>query len=99
MRIGSSNIMLTEEQPDFGNRSAKTQGGTPVQLHMYVTDADSVFENAIAYKAKSLIPIGDQFYGARSGRIEDPFGLVWIIETQKEDWRSVPQPERQKRRG
>ena len=29
--------------------------------------------------AKVLIPVDDQFYGYRAGRIEDPFGHVWIV--------------------
>jgi PhnB protein len=32
-----------------------------------------------------LIPVKDQFYGDRSGRIEDPFGYVWIISTHIKD--------------
>jgi PhnB protein len=29
--------------------------------------------------------MADQFYGDRSGTIEDPFGHVWHIATHKED--------------
>jgi PhnB protein len=35
--------------------------------------------------AKVLIPIADQFYGDRSGRLEDPFGHVWLVSTHVED--------------
>jgi PhnB protein len=35
--------------------------------------------------AKLLIPIADQFYGDRSGRIEDPFGYIWILATHIKD--------------
>jgi PhnB protein len=27
----------------------------------------------------------DQFYGDRSGTLEDPFGHVWSVATHKED--------------
>jgi PhnB protein len=29
--------------------------------------------------------VQDQFYGDRSGTVEDPFGHVWTISTHKED--------------
>jgi PhnB protein len=41
-----------------------------------------------------LIPIADQFYGDRSGRLEDPFGHVWLVSTHIED---VSPEEMQKR--
>jgi PhnB protein len=28
--------------------------------------------------------VEDQFYGDRSGQIEDPFGHVWFVATRKE---------------
>ncbi len=30
---------------------------------------------------KVIFPVKDQFYGDRSGRIQDPFGHMWIIST------------------
>jgi PhnB protein len=41
-----------------------------------------------------LIPVADQFYGDRAGRLADPFGHVWIIATHTED---VAPEEMQKR--
>jgi PhnB protein len=32
-----------------------------------------------------IFPIDDQFYGYRQGRLEDPFGHVWIISARIED--------------
>ena len=31
------------------------------------------------------MPVKDEFYGDRSGRIEDPYGYVWIIATHIKD--------------
>jgi len=99
IKIGNSPIMITDERAtaQFGNRSAKAHGGSPIRLHIYVDDADRIVQQAVAAGAKELIPVGDQFYGARGGRIQDPFEHIWIVETQKEDWASVPHPEKQKR--
>lgn len=35
--------------------------------------------------AKIVIPIEDQFYGYRSGRLQDPFGHIWILSQKLED--------------
>jgi PhnB protein len=91
IRIGNTPITLTEEFPEFMQKSPKSHGGTPVFLLLYVTDADPVFKQALAAGAKEVIPLADQFYGARGGRLEDPFGHVWVIESLKED---VPQDQK-----
>ncbi|MGI8838042.1 MAG: VOC family protein [Pyrinomonadaceae bacterium] len=85
IKIGDALIMLADEYPDYGNLSPKTLGGSAVRLHMYVEDVDAFFERALAAGSKVLVPVADQFYGDRSGRLEDPFGHVWLISTHVED--------------
>jgi PhnB protein len=48
-------------------------------------DCDEVVAKAAAEGAKILKPVADQFYGDRSGFIQDPFGHLWGIATHKED--------------
>jgi PhnB protein len=83
--IGDSVIMLADEHLDMDARGPRTVGGTPVTLHVYVEDADSVFERAIQAGAKALGPMEDKFYGDRSGQFEDPFGHRWNVATHVED--------------
>ena len=85
IKIGDSPVMLGDESPEMGYRSAKTIGSTPVSLMIYVEDVDAVFPQAIAAGGKELKPLQDQFYGDRSGTLEDPFGHVWTVATHKED--------------
>ena len=85
IRIGDSRIMLADEYPHMGFRNPKAYGGSPVGLHLYVEDVDAVASQAVAVGAKELRPVKDQFYGDRTGSIEDPFGHVWHIATHKED--------------
>jgi PhnB protein len=94
LQLGDSMIMLADEFPDMGVRGPKTIGGTPVSLHVYVEDVDSVFENAVQAGATALRPVEDRFYGDRSGQFEDPFGHRWDVSTHVED---VP-PEEMSRR-
>lgn len=85
IEIDGSAIMLADEFPDMGFRSPQSLGGAGVSLHLYVKDVDACFNKAIAAGAKALRPVQDQFYGDRSGTLEDPFGHVWTISTHKED--------------
>jgi PhnB protein len=94
LEIGDSVVMLADEHPEMGARGPKTVGGTPVSLHVYVDDADRVFESAIEAGATSLQPMEDKFYGDRSGSFEDPFGHHWNVATHVED---VPPDEMEKR--
>ena len=94
VRVGTSPIMLADEFPEMGAKSPKTLGGTPVNLLLYVEDVDALFAQAVGAGAKPLRPVKDQFYGDRSGTLEDPFGHVWTIATHVED---VPPEELQRR--
>jgi PhnB protein len=85
IEIDGSAIMLADEFPDMGFRSPQSLGGAGVSLHLYVEDVDSRFNKAVAAGAKTLRPVQDQFYGDRTGTLEDPFGHVWSIATHKED--------------
>jgi len=85
IRIGDSHIMLADEHPEIGAVSPKTIGGSPVSIHLYVEDVDAAVERAVAAGAKLVRPVADQFYGDRTGGVEDPFGYRWFIATHKED--------------
>jgi|SRR5215472_13347874 len=87
LQIGSSRIMLADENPSMGEgyASAAKIGASPVSLYLYIPDVDRVVERAVAEGAKILRPVQDQFYGDRSGFIRDPFGHLWGIATHVED--------------
>ena len=85
IQIGNSRIMLADEYPAMNFRSPHSFGGSPVHIHLYVKDADGVATQAVTAGAKLLRPVADQFYGDRSGTLEDPFGHVWHVATHKED--------------
>ena len=85
LRIGNSALMISDEFPELGVKSPAALGGSPVTIHLYVEDADAVFNQAVAAGAKVKEPMADQFYGDRRGGVEDPFGYVWWIATHKED--------------
>ncbi|MGK0273623.1 MAG: PhnB protein, partial [Cocleimonas sp.] len=48
IKIGDSNIMISEESEDWGNLSPQALNGSPVNLCIYVEDANAVFTEAIS---------------------------------------------------
>ena len=94
IKIGDSVIMLADEHPNMGYRGPRSLGGSAVSIMLYVTDVDGTFDRAVKAGAKAQRPVANQFYGDRSGTLEDPFGHIWTISTHVED---VP-PEEMKRR-
>jgi PhnB protein len=99
LKIGDSHIMLADENPSMGqgHTSATTVGGSPVSLYVYLPDVDRVIERAAAEGAKILKPVQDQFYGDRSGFIQDPFGHLWGVATHIEDVAPKDMEERAKK--
>jgi len=85
IKIGDSIISLAEESPEWGNHSPQSLGGATTVITLNVEDADALWDRATSAGAKVIFPIKDQFYGYRQGRLEDPFGHLWIISTQIED--------------
>ena len=85
IQVGDSTIMLADVHPDFGNKSPKDLGGTPVLLMVYVADVDDTYATALASGAKELQPLEDKFYGDRSATFEDPWGHQWTVASHVED--------------
>jgi len=97
LQIGDSRIMLADENLNMGYRSATSIGASPVSLYLYLPDVDRVVDKAVASGAKIVKPVQDQFYGDRSGFIQDPFGHFWGIATHVEDVSEQEMKERMKK--
>ncbi|HEY1677568.1 MAG TPA: VOC family protein [Candidatus Sulfotelmatobacter sp.] len=85
LKIGDSIIMMSDEFPDFGSVSPEKLGGSPMGLHIYVPDVDASFDRAVKAGAQVEMPVMDQFWGDRYGRLKDPFGHKWSIATHTKD--------------
>lgn len=97
LKIGNSHIMLADEFPEMDHKSPLSLGSSPVSLLVYVEDVDGIVNRAVAAGAKILKPVQDQFYGDRSGFIQDPFGHLWGVATHKEDVSPQEMKERMKK--
>jgi uncharacterized glyoxalase superfamily protein PhnB len=85
IRIGDSILMLGDEMPDRGGRGPKSIGGTPVSFFVYQDDVDRAWKQAVDAGAKPLVPLEDQFWGDRTGCLEDPFGHRWWLAQHIKD--------------
>ena len=85
VKIGDSRVMLTDEYAEMNFVGPLSRGGTTVHLHVYVKDVDAMMQRAVTAGGKLVREIKDQFYGDRTGALEDPFGHVWHLATHKED--------------
>ena len=54
-------------------------------IHLYVPDADALFNRAVAAGARIDFAMQDMFWGDRYGKLTDPFGQQWGIATHIED--------------
>lgn len=85
LAFGAMTVMLSDEFPEYGIRSASAIGATPVSLHLHVDDADEMIAQAVRAGATLEREPKDEFYGERSGAIRDPFGHRWLIGHHIED--------------
>jgi len=85
LKIGDSIVMLADEFPEFGAVAPESGGSTSMGLHIYVKDVDAAFDQAVKAGAKVEMPVADQFWGDRYGKLRDPFGHRWSIATHVKD--------------
>ena len=85
LRIGDSRLMLSEAIQDPPSTAS---------LFLYVTDVDAAFQRAVAAGCTVSMPVADQFWGDRFGKLVDPFGIRWSMATHRED---VPPAEMKQR--
>ena len=83
-KIGDSILFLYDQSPSLGALGPNAIGGTPVLIHLYVEDADALFEQAVNAGASVRAPLEDQRWGDCYGVVQDPFGHSWGLASHKE---------------
>jgi len=82
LQINGSTVLLNDDFPEYNDGKSSTPialGGTPVTIHLTVTDVDSKFQQAIDAGATVVAALEDQFWGDRYGILRDPFGHHWSL--------------------
>ena len=78
LRIGDSDLFLSDVFPGADVRDP-ARAGASVTLHLWSRNADKWWQNAVANGAKVTMPMDDQFWGDRYGKLTDPFGHSWSL--------------------
>jgi PhnB protein len=82
VRINGFLVMLADDFPEMSGGRSMTPtslGGTPVTIHLTVTDVDAKFQRALDAGATVVMPLEEQFWGDRYGVVADPFGHRWSL--------------------
>lgn len=85
IQIGDSVIMLSDPFPDMGSSAPSGTGNSSSGLMLYVDDVDALFKQAVDAGATVTMPLDNQFWGDRYGKLRDPFGHSWHLATHIED--------------
>jgi PhnB protein len=86
VKLGDSMIMLFDSYAGWPE--------TPGFFRLYVDDADATYEHALRAGGTSVTEVTELFWGDRVGRVADPFGNVWWLQSCVAD---VPPEEMQAR--
>ncbi|MEK6411024.1 MAG: VOC family protein [Acidobacteriota bacterium] len=76
VKIGDSIVMM-------GGGPTLNRASAPTGIHLYVEDADAVYERALQAGATSMSGPVDQVYGDREASVKDLSGNHWYIATHK----------------
>jgi PhnB protein len=80
-------VMLSDDFPEMHagkRRDPNALGGASITLHLDLPDVDAAFARALAAGATVTMPLADQFWGDRYGKLRDPFGHEWSLATRKQ---------------
>jgi PhnB protein len=77
--IGDSRVMLSDVFPGSDVQHPRAVGTTTTNLHVYHRNVDRLWQQAIAAGATVTMPLDDQFWGDRYGKLTDPFGHSWAL--------------------
>jgi PhnB protein len=83
---------VTLKDADDADPAPTPQAAGPI-LDVVVDDPDTVAASMIEGGAEIIFPIAEQPYGARGGRVRDPFGVQWLLQTPiqvtPEEWPEI----------
>lgn len=84
LMIGDSRLMLGDEYPGMTDAPAPNAPNSQ-SLIVYSENVDELFDRAVKAGAKVQMPLTNQFWGDRYGKIQDPFGHHWGLAQHMED--------------
>ena len=85
IQVGNARMMMGHHCPEWGGKSAKSMGGSPVSFYLYVEDLEATFSKAKSAGMSVKKKVEDMFWGDRMGTLTDPFNIDWTIAQHVRD--------------
>lgn len=85
IKIGNSIMFLSDASVSMGSKSAKSLGGSPISMQLYVENIDEAFKRALSAGCTAKMPPTDMFWGDRFSMVTDEFGYDWGISQHVKD--------------
>jgi len=84
LEVNGGAIKLSDNFPEAqaGLAAPGTAGATSIVIHLDFKkpkQVDEAFERAVEAGATPVLPLDNTFWGARYGRVRDPFGHIWAF--------------------
>ncbi|QBI56553.1 VOC family protein [Streptomonospora litoralis] len=79
LTLGSAVFALAQSVAEWGWHDPASLGGTPVLMTAVVPDPDATADRMVRLGARLVIPVENRPYGKRQGRVQDPFGHLWVV--------------------
>ena len=78
LRLGDTTLYVSDLFPGTEMKDP-AQAGPSVTLHLWHRDVDKLWRQAVDAGARVVMPLDDQFWGDRYGKLLDPFGHSWSL--------------------
>lgn len=78
LRVGDSDLFLSDLFPGTEMKDPRSAGPS-VTLHLWHRSVDKLWKGAVDNGATVVMPLDDQFWGDRYGKLLDPFGHSWSL--------------------
>jgi PhnB protein len=85
LQIGDSKFFLNDEFPGMAGSPDANVKAPSSYLFIYSENVDNDFNQAVSAGCTATMPLADQFWGDRFGKLKDPFGHHWGMAQHMED--------------
>jgi PhnB protein len=85
MQIGNSRFFLNDEFPGMASAPDVNAKAASSYLFIYSENVNKDFDTAVSAGCDVTMPLMDQFWGDRFGRLKDPYGHHWGMAQHVED--------------
>jgi uncharacterized glyoxalase superfamily protein PhnB len=78
-RLSVGEMSFAVKDRDDVDPSPKSLGGNAVIISLDVTDSDAAAARMVDARASVVFAVDDHACGFKDGRLEDPFGHLWLV--------------------